>query len=1051
MSAGMAALLLNSACTSDSMLNDNSPRAITLVASTDNAGETRAAADIQGSSFYVDEVVNVYISDAATGSYVGGSPALYKTEEPSDNINPLTPLGEQPYFPNGAMDEVKINIRAMYPKSVMENDNPTESPTVSFNVKSNQTDSADYKASDLMFASVQNHGKGDGTAYLRFQHKMAKMVITATGEDGIRVKGIRLTNMKSTVNFNTQTGEVTATDNTQTDINIENGGAALVPPQQVSGIFITADVERDVNGGIESSTAAFNLQTPKTLQGGRCYYINLAIGIQNWNQTSNITSWPDNVGTISVAAAGSQGFYITGVTDKVFTRDTIKQDDIVIYTKREGDKPNYTYSNQLTENQDYVLQYFNNVNKGTASVLVLGAGSYTGLASVQSFEIRQSPCALKYPESTMTLDFAYDNVVNNPLKVLHGGTGGTEYDWRASDGTLTFEYDNTKVHVDDYGNVTMRGVGSTTIKATLNGDGNYQTASAQYTLTIQNKELKDPTTDPSSSISITMPASYEYTGSSLQTTFEAGGENGLVIKDGNGTLIRGTHYTLSYSGDLTNVGTVTVTITGKGDYTGTFTRTFQITQATPTLIFDETPVVLDVSHDNRSHVNSTFGTSQYLFDRSVTRTATASYGPNNTALTPTLSISGNTDLVSFTSGTGVVNASQVTNAQSATTDVYKNYQKGTVTVTATAGDGTNVKKVTKSYTITIVQTVWDFYFNGAASESAANSYITGITSATNVTIPGQIVSWQTRATGTYGLEAWGAQGGGYGGHSDRYGGVGGYTKGQTSLSDQTLYVVCGGGGRWKLVGSTPDPNRSNGNAGGYNGGGKGGSSGSYYHAGGGGGGATHIANVTGLLHDILDANNDNQMDTGASDKLYIVAGGGGGNSNSRTAGMGGGETAGFGTDFTAANTIGNVIPGGNNNATTYKGYSPGLGQDGAATFNTASGEPGNTPTATEAGQQNRGNGGGGGGYWGGYAKTSSNSAFTPHSASTYAAGGGGSGYVNTSVITNGSTSNGGGFEESPTATLSTSGTYPSPTGQGHARITLLTVPASVSAASARKR
>ncbi len=52
-----------------------------------------------------------------------------------------------------------------------------------------------------------------------------------------------------------------------------------------------------------------------------------------------------------------------------------------------------------------------------------------------------------------------------------------------------------------------------------------------------------------------------------------------VVKDGDKTLVEGTDYTLSYSDDTTNVGTVTVTVTGKGNYSGTTTVTYEITKA----------------------------------------------------------------------------------------------------------------------------------------------------------------------------------------------------------------------------------------------------------------------------------------------------------------------------------------------------------------------------------------------------------------------------------------------------------------------------------------
>ncbi len=56
----------------------------------------------------------------------------------------------------------------------------------------------------------------------------------------------------------------------------------------------------------------------------------------------------------------------------------------------------------------------------------------------------------------------------------------------------------------------------------------------------------------------------------------------VVVKDGSKTLVKGTDYTLSYKNN-TEVGVASVTITGKGDYKGTVTKTFKITPTKSTL------------------------------------------------------------------------------------------------------------------------------------------------------------------------------------------------------------------------------------------------------------------------------------------------------------------------------------------------------------------------------------------------------------------------------------------------------------------------------------
>lgn len=55
----------------------------------------------------------------------------------------------------------------------------------------------------------------------------------------------------------------------------------------------------------------------------------------------------------------------------------------------------------------------------------------------------------------------------------------------------------------------------------------------------------------------------------------------ITVKHGDTTLVKGQDYTVSYSNN-TNVGTGTVKVTGKGNYTGTVTKTFNISKATPT-------------------------------------------------------------------------------------------------------------------------------------------------------------------------------------------------------------------------------------------------------------------------------------------------------------------------------------------------------------------------------------------------------------------------------------------------------------------------------------
>ena len=88
------------------------------------------------------------------------------------------------------------------------------------------------------------------------------------------------------------------------------------------------------------------------------------------------------------------------------------------------------------------------------------------------------------------------------------------------------------------------------------------------TLTITPKSINPD--DEKNGITVTNPINSTYDGNEHI--------NGLTVTDSklNTTLVEGTDYTLTYSGDLINVGTVTITVKGIGNYTGEFTKTYQI-------------------------------------------------------------------------------------------------------------------------------------------------------------------------------------------------------------------------------------------------------------------------------------------------------------------------------------------------------------------------------------------------------------------------------------------------------------------------------------------
>lgn len=205
----------------------------------------------------------------------------------------------------------------------------------------------------------------------------------------------------------------------------------------------------------------------------------------------------------------------------------------------------------------------------------------------------------------------------------------------------------------------------------------------------------------------------------------------------NGSTIPSSGYDVAYSNN-TNAGTATITVTGKGAYTGTANGTFTINKASRTLSFADSYMVLNTSSTG-------------------TKTATPSAGSGDGAITYSLA---NTTYATINSSTGAVT--------SKTSD-------GSVIVTATIAEGQNYLGATATYLLYVFATTHNYSYSGSAK---------------NVTLP----------PGTYQLQCWGAQGGSNAAASSysitaKAGGKGGYSVGQLTIAEAlAIQVLVGGQG-----------------------------------------------------------------------------------------------------------------------------------------------------------------------------------------------------------------------------------------------------------------
>lgn len=281
--------------------------------------------------------------------------------------------------------------------------------------------------------------------------------------------------------------------------------------------------------------------------------------------------------------------------------------------------PEVTLGDQkLKKDVDYSVSYSNNTKAGTATVTVTGINQYTGVAkgtfeivgkpsiSKQSVNV-PSPAKLTYSGSNQTAISSNEIYTVKNGAATNAGThkatlslkDKTRYQWastgksddvevnwsisaasissaKVSAAKQTFNGqalspsvtvklgDRTLKSGTDYAVTYSDNQHAGTAKVTVTGKGNYAgTASGTFTIS--------PANISEASISV---AAQNYTGSQLTPV-------PTVTLDGK-SLESGTDFTTSYSNNV-KVGTANITVTGKGDYTGSATSTFKITRGQATV------------------------------------------------------------------------------------------------------------------------------------------------------------------------------------------------------------------------------------------------------------------------------------------------------------------------------------------------------------------------------------------------------------------------------------------------------------------------------------
>ena len=246
-----------------------------------------------------------------------------------------------------------------------------------------------------------------------------------------------------------------------------------------------------------------------------------------------------------------------------------------VVTTKSGEK--------LEAGKDYEVAYstedFTNVT-GTITVAISGIGNYTGTVTrtykvtPKEYTVTTESATKTYSGTALTAGGKVEGIVSGEEVIIT--TTGSQTEVGTSKNTYTLEW---KSAVETNYTLAKESIGDLTVKA---------------------KSIVPDDSDKTG-ITVSEPSDSKYDGKEHKEV--------LTVTDTKTSkeLVAGTDYSVTYSSDLVNAGTVTIKVAGLGNYTGSFTKTYKITKRSVTLtsatvskVYDGsalTDTTIDVSGD----------------------------------------------------------------------------------------------------------------------------------------------------------------------------------------------------------------------------------------------------------------------------------------------------------------------------------------------------------------------------------------------------------------------------------------------------------------------
>ena len=392
---------------------------------------------------------------------------------------------------------------------------------------------------------------------------------TVTVKDGTTV--IPASEYTVTYGHNTNAGKATVTVKDQDGGNYVVSGTATftITKAELSGVTVS------LNGWTYGDTA----KTPTVsgnLGGGNVTYQYKADNASTYTSTV-----PTNAGTYTVKAtvaesANYKAATATGsftIAPKTVTNAavTLSQTSYA-YTGR-AFQPSVTVKDGTTviPASEYAVAYTDNTNVGTATVTVSDrAGGNYVVSGTATFTITKAALS---GVSVSLGGWMYGDTAKTPTVSGNLGNANVTYQYKAADAA-----DET------YTNVVPTNAGTYTVKATVAESANYAAATATRNFTIVPKAISKATVENI--------GEQEFTGRTITPT--------VTVKDGT-VVLTDADYSVAYANNI-DAGTASVTITGKGNYTGSTSVKFTIAQAAAPVVVDDSGATVTAPDTTKENV-----------------------------------------------------------------------------------------------------------------------------------------------------------------------------------------------------------------------------------------------------------------------------------------------------------------------------------------------------------------------------------------------------------------------------------------------------------------